>query len=239
MSAPLSLLSAHQLGVSLDGRQILRGIDLEIVPGETISLIGPNGAGKTTLLRALLGLQPLTTGHVSRKPGLRLGYVPQRLQIDSLLPMSVRSFMQLWPAYNPVTAAQCLEQTGAQSLIDRPLQRLSGGEFQRVLLARALMNAPDLLVLDEPAQALDIQGQATLYSLIAAHQKQSGCAVLMVSHDLHVVMRETSRVICLNQHICCQGHPDDVSRDPAYETLFGPQARAFAVYHHHHDHHHG
>jgi len=232
------LLSAHNLSVSLGGRSILQDVSLQLNAGEIVSLIGPNGAGKTTLLRTLLGLLMPDKGHVTRTPGLRLGYVPQRLNIDPLLPLDVESFLMLWPGASSAHIEGCLEICQAKHLIKRPLQRLSGGEYQRVLLARALLNAPNLLVLDEPAQALDVHGQATLYSLIGALAKSTGCGVFIVSHDLHVVMRETDRVICLHQHICCQGRPDEVGRDPAYAALFGGDAKAFALYHHHHNHHH-
>lgn len=233
------LLSAHNLFVSLGGRPVLQDVSLELIAGEIVSLIGPNGAGKTTLLRTLLGLQMADRGHVSRSASLKLGYVPQKLSTDPLLPLTTLSFLRLWPGGDEARIAECLHLTGATALAQRPLQKLSGGEYQRVLLARALLNKPNLLVLDEPAQALDVHGQAALYDLIGALSRSTGCGVLVVSHDLHVVMRQTARVICLHQHICCQGHPDDVSRDPAYAALFGADAKAFALYHHHHDHHHG
>lgn len=233
------LLSARNVSVSLGGRSILQDVSLELHAGEIVSLIGPNGAGKTTLLRTLLRLVAPQRGQVRWTPGLRLGYVPQRLSIDPLLPLDVESFLGLWPGATPAHIKGCLELCEAGHLSRRPLQRLSGGEYQRVLLARALLNAPTLLVLDEPAQALDVHGQATLYALIGALARSTGCGVFIVSHDLHVVMRETDRVICLHQHICCQGRPDEVGRDPAYAALFGGDAKAFALYHHHHDHHHG
>ncbi len=233
------LLSAHNIYVSLGGRDVLQDVSLALHPGEIVSLIGPNGAGKTTLLRTLLGLQAAHRGHVSRAPSLRLGYVPQKLNIDPLLPLTVQSFLQLWPGASASHIEGCLDITGAKHLATRPLQKLSGGEYQRVLLARALLNAPNLLVLDEPAQALDVHGQASLYELIGALARSTGCGVLVVSHDLHIVMRQTTRVICLHQHICCQGHPAEVERDPAYAALFGADAKAFALYQHHHDHHHG
>lgn len=235
---PEPLLAAHNLHVRLDGRDILKDVSLSLHSGEIVSLIGPNGAGKTTLLRTLLGLLLPDRGHVSRAPQLRLGYVPQKLVIDPLLPLTTLSFLKLWPGAAPERIAECLALANASALADRPLQKLSGGEYQRVLLARALLNRPNLLVLDEPAQALDVHGQAALYDLIGALSRDTGCGVLIVSHDLHVVMRQTSRVICLHQHVCCQGSPDDVSRDPAYAALFGADARAFALYHHHHDHSH-
>jgi len=231
MTTPL--LTAHQIAAAFDGRSVLHGIHLQLMPGEIVSLIGPNGAGKTTLLRVLLGLQRPESGSVTRAPQLRIGYVPQRLPLDSLLPMTAGRFLALWGQDDTA-----IDKAGARPLLGRPLQKLSGGELQRVLLARALSNQPQLLVLDEPAQALDLAGQRALYDTIGRVRDETGCGVLLVSHDLNIVMRKTDRVICLHGHICCQGKPDDVSRDPAYTALFGPAADAFAVYHHHHDHDH-
>lgn len=236
MSAPL--ISAENTGLRLNGRQILSHVSLQLHAGEVVCLVGPNGAGKTSLLRLLLGLEAPTQGQITRAPGLRLGYVPQRLHLDPLLPLTVARFLNLWPGATPDRSAACLAQTGATPLAARAIQSLSGGELQRVLLARALLNNPQLLMLDEPAQGMDMHGQAALYELIATLRRDSGCGVLMVSHDLHVVMRQTDRVICLNQHVCCAGHPEEVGRDPAYTALFGPEAHSFALYHHHHDHHH-
>ena len=231
MTTPL--LTAHQISAAFDGRSVLHGIHLQLMPGEIVSLIGPNGAGKTTLLRVLLGLQRSESGSVTRAPQLRIGYVPQRLPLDSLLPMTAGRFLALWGQDDTA-----IDKAGARPLLGRPLQKLSGGELQCVLLARALSNQPQLLVLDEPAQALDLAGQRALYDTIGRVRDETGCGVLLVSHDLNIVMRKTDRVICLHGHICCQGKPDDVSRDPAYTALFGPAADAFAVYHHHHDHDH-
>jgi zinc transport system ATP-binding protein len=226
---PQPLLTATHLAVTLGGRQVLSDVNLTLNPAEIVSIIGPNGAGKTTLLRTLLSLQPHSAGTLTRRHELRIGYVPQRLAIDPLLPLTTRAFLQLWGAG---------QEQRVTDLLERPLQKLSGGEFQRVLLARALINQPQLLVLDEPAQALDLAGQHALYGELNDLRAQTGCAVLLVSHDLTVVMRQTDRVICLNGHICCEGKPADVSRDPAYVALFGPQVGAFGVYHHQHDHAH-
>lgn len=223
------LLSAHALTVTLGGRPVLQNVNLAVQPGEIVSIIGPNGAGKTTLLRALLGLQAPSSGTVTRADKLKIGYVPQRLPIDPLLPLDVRGFLGIWGGG---------QEQRVDDLLNRPLQKLSGGEFQRVLLARALIGSPQLLVLDEPAQALDLAGQQELYSELVQLRASTGCAVLLVSHDLTVVMRQTDRVLCLHGHICCEGKPSDVSRDPAYVALFGDQAAAFGVYHHQHDHAH-
>ncbi len=227
------LLQAADIAVTLDGRSVLHGITLAVQAGEIISIVGPNGAGKTTLLRALLGLTDLSAGRVTRAADLRIGYVPQKLNLDPLLPITAGRFLALWGDF-----IQAVASTGAEHLLNTPLAKLSGGELQRVLLARALIGQPQLLVLDEPAQALDLAGQRELYDTLAKVRDITGCAVLLVSHDLTLVMRKTDRVICLHGHICCQGKPEDVSRDPAYAALFGPHDTSFAVYHHHHDHDH-
>jgi len=233
------LLQARDIGLARDGRVILESVDLRISDGEVVTLIGPNGSGKTTLLRILLGLQRPDSGSVLRQPGLTVGYVPQRLNIAATLPLSTRQFLQL-PRRRPAGEVKtALSETGVEHLADAQVHSLSGGEFQRVLLARALLLQPDLLVLDEPAQGIDFNGQLDLYQLIDRVRQSRGCGVLLVSHDLHLVMAATDQVICLNRHVCCSGEPEAVSRHPEYMALFGPRAaRALAVYQHHHDHRH-
>jgi zinc transport system ATP-binding protein len=238
MTDPASLLSLADVGVAFGRRVALSDVSLALAPGEILTIIGPNGAGKTTLLRVLLGLQRADHGRVQRRSGLRIGYVPQRFAIDETLPLSVRRFLSLVPgAKREITEA--LAEVGASHTLGLPLQTLSGGELQRVLLARALLREPELLVLDEPAQGVDITGQAELFALIRRIRDATGCGVLLVSHDLHLVMAATDRVICLNHHVCCSGHPEAVSRDPAYRALFGAAVDGFALYAHHHDHRHG
>lgn len=216
---------------------MLQNVSLELQRGQIVTVIGPNGAGKTTLLRLLLGLTRPTSGAVWRRPGLRLGYMPQRLQIDASMPMSVMRFLQLGQAHlGQAQARAALERVGTGLLADTHLSELSGGEMQRVLLARAASRRPQLLVLDEPTQGVDLAGQGEVYRLIAALRDELGCGVLLVSHDLHVVMAATDKVLCINQHICCEGHPEQVSRDPAYLELFGDKV---APYTHAHDHQHG
>ncbi len=227
------------VSLRINGRAILEGIDLALHPGEIVTIIGPNGAGKTTLLRVALGLLKPTQGTVEGRPGLRIGYMPQRLQIDSTFPLSVRRFLTLGSPANKEELRETLVETGAQELIDKPLAGLSGGELQRILLARALLRRPDLLVLDEPAQGLDVHGQMELFQLMGEIRRKRGCAILLVSHDLHLVMAATDRVVCLNRHICCTGTPAVVSRDPAYLKLFGPMAaQNLAVYTHDANHRH-
>ena len=232
------LVELRGLHVAFGARVALSDVSLALGAGEIVTIIGPNGAGKTTLLRVALGLQRADAGTVRRRPGLRVGYVPQRLAIDETLPLTVRRFLALVPGAKPPAMAEALNETGAGHTLDLPLQTLSGGELQRVLLARALLREPELLVLDEPVQGVDITGQAELFALIRRLRDTRRCGVLLVSHDLHLVMAATDRVICLNHHVCCSGHPDTVSRDPAYRALFGAAIDGFAVYAHHHDHRH-
>lgn len=232
------LVMAAGLTVRLGGRVILDRVDLAVRSGEIVTLIGPNGAGKTTLVRAALGLVTPSAGVVRRRAALRIGYMPQRLSVDQTLPLTVRRFLGLW---RPVTGAQvtaALDDAGVTHLADSPVQAVSGGELQRVLLARALLSEPDLLVLDEPDQAVDVHGQAELYGRIESVRRARGCGVLLVSHDLHTVMARTDRVLCLNRHVCCHGTPEDVRRHPEYRSLFGRHADDLAVYVHHHDHAH-
>lgn len=233
------LVAATGVSITAGGRCLIENVDLTLHAGEIVTLIGPNGAGKTTLVRALLGLCRPERGQVWRRPGLRVGYVPQRLSVDPVLPLSVRRFLCL-PRRRPEAALrQALDEVGAADLLERPVQALSGGEFQRVALARALLREPDLLVLDEPLQAVDFAGQIALYHLIGAMRDRRGCGILLVSHDIHLVMSGTDRVVCLNRHICCAGRPEAVRRHPAFLALFGPQAGdTLSVYAHRHDHAH-
>ena len=232
------LLRLDDIHVRFANQNVLEGAQLQVHRGEIVTLIGPNGAGKTTLVRAVLGLLKPDRGQVWRKPKLRVGYMPQKLHVDATLPLSVLRFLRLVPGVDRARALAALGEVGAEHVIDSPLQKISGGEMQRVLLARALLREPELLVLDEPVQGVDVAGQAELYSLITRLRDRLGCGVLMVSHDLHLVMSTTDQVVCLNRHVCCSGHPEQVSGDPAFVELFGKNAQSLAIYHHHHDHAH-
>jgi len=240
----MTLITAQGVGVIRNGRHLVKDADLTLEAGKIVTLIGPNGAGKTTLIRSVLGLIKIDEGKIERAPDLRIGYMPQKLQLDASLPLNVDRFLLL--GGQPRTSLEEIrELTGIQRLGKTPMQLLSGGETQRVLLARALLRDPQLLVLDEPVQGVDVSGQSALYALINDIRKARNCGVLLVSHDLHLVMATTDTVICLNQHICCHGHPDTVTNHPAYLALFGeslidaPGARPqVALYHHHHDHQH-
>jgi zinc transport system ATP-binding protein len=234
------LIEAIGVTVRIGRHELLSGVDVEVFPGEILSLVGPNGAGKTTLVRVLLGVLQPSRGGIRRHPGLAVGYVPQRLHVDPTLPLSVGRFLSIGRRRRDgARPADALAEVGAAHLERALVAELSGGEFQRVTLARALLRDPDLLILDEPAQGVDFNGQLELYTLIERLRDERGCGVLLVSHDLHVVMAATDRVICLNRHVCCAGRPEAVSRHPEYLNLFGHRAAAgLAIYTHEHDHAH-
>jgi zinc transport system ATP-binding protein len=243
----VSLITATNLGVALGGRTVLRGIDAEVGASEIVTVIGANGSGKSTLLRALLGILRPRSGHVWRQPGLVVGYVPQRLSLDDTMPITVGRFLDLPARSSRARRAAALARVGGEGLEQRPMSALSGGQLQRVLLARALIPNPGLLMLDEPTQSLDQAGMADFYRLIDGLRRETGCGVLMVSHDIHVVMASSNRVICLGDgHVCCAGEPMQVARDPGYRALFGEHADGMLAlyrhhdhpYHHEHDHHH-
>jgi zinc transport system ATP-binding protein len=233
----MSLISAQHISVAFGAAKVLTDVSLSIHQGEIVTLIGPNGSGKSTLLRALLGIVPLASGQVYRTTDLRLGYVPQKLAIDRAMPMTVRRFLSLPQNVPDKDARAALARVGLAGLDAAQLAQLSGGQMQRAMLARALLTDPQILVLDEPTQGLDQQGEAAFYRLIEELRLETGAAVLMVSHDLHVVMAASDRVICLNGHICCQGAPHVVSSAPEYRALFGLGTQgALALYQHAHDH---
>ncbi|GAB2578258.1 zinc ABC transporter ATP-binding protein ZnuC [Nitrincola alkalisediminis] len=232
------LVRLEQVSVRFGRQETLKNISLSLHDNCITTLIGPNGAGKTTLVRVVLGLIKPTSGNLWCTPGLKVGYMPQKLQIDKTMPLTVKRFLTLG-AQNASAAVleKTLDQVGAQHLLMHSFHDLSGGETQRVMLARALLRDPKLLVLDEPVQGVDVNGQTELYALITAIREQRKCGILMISHDLHLVMSSTDHVICLNQHVCCSGHPARVSNDPSFIELFGrSQADAFALYNHQHDH---
>ena len=233
------LVSAENLGVRRSGRWLVRGVNLAVRSGEIVTLIGPNGGGKSTTAKALLGLIAPQEGRRVVADHLSVGYMPQRFSVDWTLPLTVRRLMTLTHRHPSPQIVAALDAVGCAHLLERAVQALSGGEFQRVLLARALLRNPRLLVLDEPAQGVDVNGQAELYRLISDIRNRHQCGILLVSHDLHLVMSATDEVICLNQHVCCHGHPEQVSNDPAYLELFGKKdAETLAVYTHHHNHSH-
>ena len=231
MTNPLMTLDG--VNKSFAGQHVLQNIDLQLNQSEITTLIGPNGAGKSTLVRIVLGLLQPDSGSVISGANLNIGYMPHKLHIDPTLPISTCRFLQLANTSHQA-CHNALESVGIGHLATTPVQKLSGGEMQRALLARAILRKPNLLVLDEPVQGVDLNGQNALYEMIADLSKSLNCAVLMVSHDLHIVMSATDQVICLNHHICCQGRPEQVTQDPAYLDIFGQTA----IYAHHHDHQH-
>ncbi len=233
------LLKAVGLTVRQGGGKVLDSVDFAIDRGEIVTIVGPNGSGKSTLLRALLGGVRPDAGRVDRAPGLRLGYVPQRLVLDPTLPMTVARFLGLPRRVSRADARAALSSAGVCGIETRQMAALSGGEFQRVLLARAILEKPDLLILDEATAGLDQPAAAAFYRRIEQVRSETGCAVLMVSHDLHVVMSASDRVICLNHHVCCEGTPEVVAEAPVYRALFGEGTQgALALYRHRHDHRH-
>jgi len=234
-----TLIAARGVSVRLGGHAVVDAVDLSVGRGEIVILIGPNGAGKTTLVRAVLGLLAPDAGTVERSHGLAVGYVPQHLQIDPTLPMTVRRFLRLGTRATAQDLDAALAEVGVPAVLGHPVQGLSGGQMRRVLLARALLRDPDLLVLDEPAAGVDVSGQAALYDLVRAIRDRRGCGVLLVSHHLYLVMAAADHVVCLNRHVCCEGQPAAVSRNPALRDMFGAEAAAaLAVYSHQHDHEH-
>ena len=222
-----------------EGSAILDNISLTLNAGEFITLVGPNGAGKTMLLRCLLRVMPADSGRVHHKAGLRVGYVPERIIGENVMPMSVHRFLHLNQKMSHDECDAIMDETQISPLRERTLSTLSGGEVQRVLLARALARNPDVLMLDEPAQNLDINGQLHFYRLIDNIFEQRKLAILMVSHDLHLVMASTHKVVCLYHHICCSGEPSQLRHDPSFAALFGDDmARLVSVYSHNHTHDH-
>ncbi|MBB2794077.1 UNVERIFIED_ORG: zinc transport system ATP-binding protein [Rhizobium pisi] len=234
-----TLVSLENVGVLRGGRWLVRGVEFSVSRGEIVTLIGPNGSGKSTSAKAAIGVLKPDEGRVERLAGLKVGYVPQKLSIDWTLPLTVRRLMTLTGPLPEREMRAALEAAGIAHMLDAEVQHLSGGEFQRALMARAIARKPDLLVLDEPVQGVDFSGEIALYDLIKSIRNASGCGILLISHDLHVVMAETDTVICLNGHVCCRGTPETVSRSPEYVRLFGSRAaQTLAVYSHHHDHTH-
>lgn len=236
---PEPLIALRDVGLDFKQRTVLDQISLEIRKREILTIIGPNGAGKSCLLKLILGLHKPSRGEIRRASGLSIGYMPQKMVVDASLPLTVERFLRLAKPAEEAAIGRVLGRVGAAALRLAPVQGLSGGEFQRVLLARALLRQPDLLVLDEPAQGVDLQGQQTLYRLLAQLRDEQGFAILLVSHDLHFVMAQTDQVLCLNQHVCCSGTAEAVVKHPEYRSLFGNAGlEDIAVYTHHHDHHH-
>ncbi|HBO39413.1 MAG TPA: zinc ABC transporter ATP-binding protein ZnuC [Pasteurellaceae bacterium] len=235
----LPLIELNNISVIFEQKTALQNINLRIYPNTVTTIVGPNGGGKSTLLKVLLKLLQPTSGQVKYANDVRIGYVPQKIHLDHSLPITVEKFLSLKKGIRSDDINQALELLSCRHLVRNSMEKLSGGEMQRVLLARAILNKPNLLVLDEPTQGVDINGQAELYQLIQQTRITLNCAILMVSHDLHLVMADTNDVLCINQHICCAGSPEIVSNDPKFIHFFGDKfAKNIAVYTHHHNHKH-
>ena len=231
------LIALRHIGVADGKKEILKDVSLKVRPREIVTVAGPNGAGKTTLLTVVLGIRKPTSGVLRRRKNLTVGYMPQKLFLPKMIPLTVKRFLRLDGDYGFDALREVLETTGIADLAKTDVHLLSGGEIQRMLLARALLRKPDLLVLDEPVQGLDAGGEEDFYALLKVLNRTYGCAVLMVSHDLHVVMAATDKVVCLNRHVCCEGKPSEIAAGTTYESLFGRKNLAF--YAHKHDHRHG
>jgi len=238
-AAAQPLIDLAGVGVRRGDRWLVESIDVSVAPGQMVTLVGPNGSGKSTTARVAIGAIAPNAGTVTRRPRLRIGYVPQDIRIDWSLPLPVTTMMRLTAPLDRDAMLAALQRTGVVHLAEADMRNLSGGERQRVMLARAIAGQPDLLVLDEPVQGVDFTGEVALYDLIDAVRRETGCGVLMISHDLHVVMAATDEVVCLNRHICCRGAPHLVANDPAFRDLFGRHgAETLAVYEHQHNHRH-
>ena len=232
-----ALIRLDGISLAFNGRTVIDDVSFDILSDQIITLIGPNGAGKTTLLKIILGIVKPDRGTVTKKDGLKVGYVPQKLNLPRGIPLTVERFLCLDGDCDRSALIDALRETGAESLLKNSIHTLSGGETQRVLLARTLLKQPDLLVLDEPAQGLDPVGEEQFYTLLTRLNRTKHCSILMVSHDLYIVMAGTHRVLCLNHHICCSGSPAEVAELPDYQRLFGKES-PLALYRHHHDHKH-
>lgn len=234
-----ALVVMKNAGVQRAGRWLVRNVDLSVRRGEIVTLIGPNGSGKSTTAKTAIGVLSPDEGKVERTRPLRVGYVPQKVNVDWTMPLTVDRLMRMTGPLAEEKLRAALSAAGINHLAHSAVQSLSGGEFQRALLARALAREPDLLVLDEPVQGVDFSGEIALYKLIREIRDRTGCGILLISHDLHVVMAETDTVVCLNGHVCCRGTPENVVNSAEYRALFGARAgEELAIYRHHHDHTH-
>tara|TARA_B100000902_G_scaffold175649_2_gene169383 strand:- start:480 stop:1205 length:726 start_codon:yes stop_codon:yes gene_type:complete len=235
----MTLIEITNLKVRYGSKIVLQNMNLSVADGEIVTIVGPNGSGKTTLFKAIIGTAPISAGKVKLRSNLKIGYVPQQLIIDQSLPITVERFLKVAQKTTANALEKALNLVGVEDILKFQMSNLSGGELQRVLLARALIGEPDVLLLDEATRGLDQPGVATFYRKVDDIRKNTDCAVLMISHDLHVVMSASDRVICLNGHICCEGAPDSVASSPEYKALFGSDVDGtFALYRHHHDHSH-
>jgi zinc transport system ATP-binding protein len=234
-----ALISAKNVSVLKNQKSILENIDIQINKKDFITIIGPNGAGKTMLLKCLMGFYKPTSGMIERKEKLKIGYMPQSINVINTMPMTVKGFITVKKKYDDVSLHKVITEVNLGEIVNKQLSVLSGGEMQRVLLARSLLNNPDLLILDEPAQNLDISGQLNFYKLIQEIYSNRDISILMISHNLHLVMVSTKKVLCLYKHICCSGAPQQIAKDPEFLSMFGKDmANMMSIYQHSHDHDH-
>ncbi|MBU6140114.1 MAG: metal ABC transporter ATP-binding protein [Proteobacteria bacterium] len=224
----MTLVELKNIGLKIGGKQIIEGISLQLKRGKITTLIGPNGGGKTSLARILLGIIQPTSGKVLRLQQMKVGYMPQKIEIEKTIPISARDFVQL---ENGEIDQKLARRLNVEKILDKQIHDLSGGQLQKILFLRSLAGKPDLLVLDEPTQYMDIAAIQDFYLILEEVRKANGCTILLISHDLHLVMQKTDFVFCVNHHICCHGAPEDVNQHPEYLSLFG-------VYQHHHNHKH-
>ena len=232
------LVKLNNVGIQQNEKWLVKGVSLEVEKGKIVTLIGPNGSGKSTTAKIALGIYKNIEGNVEKFTN-NVGYVPQKISIDWTLPLRVKDFMVLTDDIKDELLDEALSLTGVIHLKEKNLGNLSGGEFQRVLIARAISKKPELLVLDEPVQGVDFTGEIALYELIKKISEKLNCGILLISHDLHTVMSATDHVVCLNGHVCCSGSPKDVARNNEYKALFGEQAsQTLSIYEHKHDHEH-
>ena len=230
------LIEVQNLCVGYGNKEVLRNVNLSLSKNEIVTIVGPNGSGKTTLFKSIIGSTPISSGKVLIRPNLKIGYVPQVLNIDRSLPLTVERFLSLENRRHKREALSAQQVLDSNDLLFKQISTLSAGQLQRVLLARALINKPDVLLLDEATRGLDQPGSAAFYKKIEEIRNTTGCAILMISHDLHVVMSASNRVICLNGHICCQGEPQSVASSPEYKAMFGSNVDGtLALYQHNHD----
>ncbi len=231
------LFEAKNLNLSFGSNKVLEDVSLTVNDDDFVTIVGPNGAGKSMLLKCLIGIQKSSSGSVSKKEGLKIGYAPQKINISKSFSINVRDFLALNKGVGFREIHEIAEKSSISHLLDSQLSSLSGGQIQKVLLARSMVGSPDILILDEPVQNIDISGHLQFYEIINSFYQERKMAILMVSHDLHMVMSSTKKVICLHHHICCQGKPQVITKDPEFISIFGNNmAKMVALYSHEHNH---